>query len=234
MARMRATRILLFLSPLLWFMPPLVPVDESNTGLFLLNYLYKGMIGAFPGNALMAFLCYTYAKQLGREGWPWVVGSLRYPFIAPFVLAFMPAKYGSAADSQSRTRKKVEPPKAVNGPFEKRFPLMAAYLSSQPPELLAEAKVAMEPIKANFEFSAFVDETGRTALAAGTAPLGMKLFSLPEEPGYRVFGAGVIAAPAVEDLTKWLRKTAPQRKLATVMHANDGHPKFFEYYPNAE
>src|ERR1041385_9398690 len=92
---MNATRILLFLSPLLWFVPPLIPIDESNTGLFLLNSLYRGVLGTFPGNALMAFLCYSYARQLGREGWPWVVGSLRFPFVAPFILAFVPAKYRS-------------------------------------------------------------------------------------------------------------------------------------------
>ena len=98
---MKATRILLFLSPLLWFMPPLVDVG-ANTGLGLLDYFYRGLLGGFPGNALMAFLCYTYAGQLGRESWPWVVGSLRFPFIAPLILVFMPAKYGSAGDEQRR------------------------------------------------------------------------------------------------------------------------------------
>jgi hypothetical protein len=53
---MKATRILLFLSPLLWFVPPLVPVD-GNLGMEMLNGFYRGMLGRFPGNALMAFLC---------------------------------------------------------------------------------------------------------------------------------------------------------------------------------
>jgi hypothetical protein len=34
---LKATRILLFLSPLLLFVPPLVPVTD-NTGLMLLNF----------------------------------------------------------------------------------------------------------------------------------------------------------------------------------------------------
>ena len=50
----------------------------------------------------MAFLCYTYAGQLGREAWPWVTGSLVAPFLAPLILVFMPAKYGSAGDQQRR------------------------------------------------------------------------------------------------------------------------------------
>src|ERR1035438_4561471 len=108
---MKATRILLFLSPLLWFVPPLVPV-EGNLGLEMLNSFYRGMLGRFPGNALMAFLCYTYAHQLGREAWLWVCGSLIFPFLAPFVLAFMPAKYGSLADVQRRGSRGPAPDKA--------------------------------------------------------------------------------------------------------------------------
>ena len=55
---MKATRILLFLSPLLLFVPPLVPVS-GNSGLAMVNMFYKGILGRFPGNALMAFLCYS-------------------------------------------------------------------------------------------------------------------------------------------------------------------------------
>ena len=46
---MKGTRILLFLSPLLWFVPPLVPV-HGNLGLEMLNGFYKGMLGRFPGD----------------------------------------------------------------------------------------------------------------------------------------------------------------------------------------
>src|ERR1017187_3224088 len=105
---MKATRLLLFLSPLLLFVPPLVPVDQS-AGLLLLDSFYKGLLGRFPGNALMALLCYTYARQRGREAWPWVTGSLVFPFIAPFVLAFMSPKYGSAADEQRRRSARPAP-----------------------------------------------------------------------------------------------------------------------------
>ena len=229
----KGTRILLFLSPLLWFMPPLVPV-EDNTGLFLLNYMYKGIIGTFPGNALMAFLCYSYARQLGREGWPWVVGSLRYPFIAPFILAFMPANYGSAADNQRRSRAKPAAAKAAAGPFETRFPLLSAYVGSKEPAISADARAKMEPVLANFEFSAFVDQEGLNALTAGAVPMKMTLWTHPEEPGVRVFGAGIVQAQAQEGVTSWLRRVAPQRKVATAIHANEGATKYFEYYPRTE
>jgi len=230
---MRATRILLFMSPLLWFVPPLIPVDD-NTGLTLLNYFYKGVLGAFPGNALMAFLCYTYAHQLGREGWPWIVGSLRFPFIAPFILAFMPAKYGSAADSQRRGSSRAAPAKAVAGPFDTRFPLLSAYVGSKTPDIGADARARMEPVKANFEFSAFVDQEGLNALVAGAVPMKLTLWMRPEDPGVRVFGAGMVAAAAVEGVTTWLRQVAPQRKLATAVHPNEGPTKYFEYYPRTE
>jgi hypothetical protein len=231
---MKGTRILLFLSPLLWFVPPLVPVDENNTGLFLLNYFYRGMLGAFPGNALMAFLCYTYAKQLGREGWPWVVGSLRYPFIAPFILAFVPAKYGSAADEQRRGSTRPAPPKAVAGPFETRFPLLSTYLGSKTQEIGADARSRMERVNANFEFSAFVDQEGLDALMAKAVPMKLTLWVHPEEPSFRVFGAGMVATSAVDGVTTWLRQVAPQRKLATAVHPNEGPTKYFEYYPRTD
>ena len=231
---MKATRILLFLSPLLYFIPPLVPVDENNTGLFLLNYFYRGVIGVFPGNVLMCLLCYTYARQLGREGWPWVVGSLRYPFIAPFVLAFMPAKYGSAADEQRRGSARPAPAKAAAGPFEARFPLLSAYVGSKTQDIGADARAKMDPVKANFEFSAFVDQQGLDALNARAVQMKFTLWTHPEDPGFRVFGAGMVAATAMDSVTTWLREVAPQRKLATAVHQTEGPTKYFEYYPRTE
>ena len=113
---MKATRILLFLSPLLLFVPPLLPVAD-NSGLAMLDMFYKGMLGRFPWNALMAFLCYTYAAQLGREAWPWVTGSLFFPFLAPLILAFMSPRYGSSADQQRRAGGRAVAAKAATGPF---------------------------------------------------------------------------------------------------------------------
>ena len=230
---MKATRICLFLSPLLIFAPPLIPVKE-NTGLFLLDYFYKGALGAFPGNVLMAFLCYTYAGHLGREGWLWVLGSLRYPFLAPFILAFMPAKYGSPADTETRLGGKPAAAKAAAGTFETRFPLLSAYLSSKKPAIVAHAKARMELVLANFEFSASVDRAGIDTLLAGAGQKNFTLWMQPEDPGMRVFGAGMVDPPDVDGVTRWLRQVAPLRKLATAVHPSEGPTKYFDFYPSTD
>ena len=230
---MKATRILLFLSPLLYFMPPLVPVNDA-LGMQLLNYFYKGLLGCFPGNALMAFLCYTYAGQLGREAWPWVTGSLRFPFIAPFILAFMSPKYGSAADSQRRSSARTAPAKAASGPFEARFPLLSAHLAALPPAAGLEPRTCMDPVKANFEFSAFVDAAGLDGLLAGASARQFHVWTTAEDAGLRVFGAGMVDTPALDGVTAWLRQSAPRKKVATAVHKPETPTKFFEYYPSSD
>jgi hypothetical protein len=229
---MKATRIFLFMSPLLVFVPAVIPVHDS-VGIALVNYFYRGVLGAFPGNVLMAFLCYTYAGHLGREEWLWVLGSMRFPYLVPFILAFMPAKYGSAADQEQSRNAKQAPAKALAGAFETRFPLLSAYLSSKTPAVVAHARARMEPVPANFEFSAFVDKEGLNALVAAAEPKRFTLWMQPEEPGMRVFGAAMLDPGAMASFTKWLQEVAPQRKLATAVHPNEGPTKYFEYYPGA-
>jgi hypothetical protein len=230
---MKATRILLFLSPLLYFMPPLISVNDS-LGLALVNSFYKGLLGRFPGNALMAFLCYTYARQLGREAWPWVTGSLVYPFLAPLILAFMSPKYGSSADSQRRAGARPAPAKAVSGPFESRFPLLSAYLAPLPAATAVEPRARLDPVKSNFEFSVFIEPAALQTLLTDATARQLTVWTNPEDSGIRAFGAGMVAAPAVEEVTTWLRQTAPRKKVATVVQPSEGPPKFFEYYPKAD
>ena len=222
---MKATRIFLFLSPLLILVPRLIPVQE-HSGLAILDYVYDGALGLFPANVLMAFLCYTYAGHLGREEWLWVLGSLRYPYLAPFVLAFMPANFGSPAETEARLSGKPAATKAAAGPFETRFPLLAAYLSSKKPALVAHAKARMEPVNANFEFSACVDRTGLDTLLAAAEQKNLTLWMQPEDPGMRVFGAGMVDPPAVDGITRWLRQVAPLRKLATAVHPSEGPTRY--------
>jgi hypothetical protein len=232
---MKATRILLFLSPLLLLVPPLVNVHE-NLGLTMLDGFYKGMLGRFPGNVLMAFLCYTYAHQLGREAWLWVCGSLIFPFFAPFVLAFMPAKYGSMADQQRRGVRRAVPARAATGAFEKRFPLLATYLATLPKSTGVEERIRarLSPVPVNFEFSAFVDPGSLEALLAGAGSRQLVVWTNPENGGLRVFGAGMVDATALDGVTTWLRQAAPQRKVAAAVHPPEGPTKFFEYYPSAD
>ena len=232
---MKATRILLFMSPLLWFVPPLVDVHQ-NLGLEMVNGFYKGLLGRFPWNALMAFLCYTYAHQLGREAWLWVVGSLIFPFFAPFVLAFMPPKLGSPADQQRRGGSRVSAARTATGPFEKRFPLLSAYLATLPQAtgLPLRIRARMKPVKANFEFSVFVDPGGLDGLLAGAATRQFTVWTNPEDAGVRVFGAGMVNTPSIDSVTTWLRQAAPQRKVAIAFHPAESPTKFFEYYPSAD
>jgi hypothetical protein len=230
---MKATRILLFLSPLLYLMPALIDV-QANVGLAVLNSLTRGIIGMFPANALMAMLCYTYAGQLGRDPWVWVATSMRWPFLAPFILAFMPAKYGSAADSQRRSRPREVPTKAAVGPFENRFPLLTAFLANQPPTVGAEPRARFETVPANFEFSTWVESSSLSGLLAGAGTRQLSVWTLADDSGYRALGAGMVPFAQLEPVTDWLKQAAPKRKVGVAFHPAEGPTKYFEYYPSGE
>jgi hypothetical protein len=63
----------------------------------------------------------------------------------------------------------------------------------------------------------------------------LSVWSRVEDAGVRVFGAGMLTASGVADVSTWLRKVAPSRKVATVVHQSEGRPPgFFEYYLNAD
>jgi hypothetical protein len=227
---MKATRILLFLSPLLWLVPPLIPMQDAPLGLAIVNFLYRGVVGRFPGNALMAFLCYTYAHQLGRESWYWVLFSLRWPYLAPFILAFVPPKYGSAADSQRRIGGRPIRTKAVGGEFDARFPLLAAYLANQSEALRTDARAQMDTVAANFEFSVFAGPNHVDAFRAGAAARAFTMWTNAEAGGTRLFGAGLVDPKKIPDVTAWLLAAAPERKISTAVHPADAPTKYFEYY----
>jgi len=228
---MKATRILLFLSPLLWFAPGLIPVD-SSPGLMLLNDLYKGLLGKFPWNAFMAFLCYTYAKQIGREAWPWVVGSLVFPFLAPFILGFMSPSYGSMAFEQRRTGASGPPVRPAEGPFDRRFPLLSGYLANLPKAAQAEPKAKMDLVKANFEFAVVLAQEKLDGFVAEATARQLTVWSRAEDKVVRVFGAGLVQPGLIDSITLWLRGASPDRKVTVAIHKPDGAPtKYFEYYP---
>jgi hypothetical protein len=208
-------------------------MSEVPLGLALLNSFYRGLLGGFPWNAIMAFLSYTYANQLGRETWYWVILGLLFPWGAPFVLAFVPPKYGSSAEMQRRGRGRPMRTKAVAGPFDARFPLLAAYLANLPEAARTEARTRMDAVQTNFEFSAFAGPDHLDAFLAGAAARAFTVWTNPEAGGMRVFGAGLVEVKALSDVTGWLVAAAPERKIATALHPDEGPTKYFEYYPSA-
>lgn len=182
----------------------------------------------------MAFLCYTYATQWGRESWYRVVLSLVFPYLAPFVLAFVPPKYGSAADAQRRAVGRPMRTRAAVGAFDERFALLGAYLPNLLEAAQTEARARMDPVPANFEFSVFAGPDRLDAFLAGAAARTFTVWTNAEAGGTRVFGAGLVKEAALSDITGWLLAAAPERKISTALHPDEGPTRFFEYYPGAD
>src|SRR5581483_1632321 len=84
---MRITRIFLFASPLLLFIPPLIPISD-NPGWIIFGSFYSLIVRRFPWNLVMGGLCYSYAQSLGRDAAVWAGFSFFFPFATPLVLAF--------------------------------------------------------------------------------------------------------------------------------------------------
>jgi hypothetical protein len=84
--------------------------------------------------------------------------------------------------------------KAATGPFEKRFPLLAAYLATLPQAtgLPLRIRARLNPVPANFEFSAYVDPDKLDGLLAGAAARQFTVWTNPDDSGVRVFGAGMV------------------------------------------
>lgn len=191
----KATRILLFLSPLLYFMSPLISVRDS-LGLSLVNSFRKGVPGCFPRECLYGVSLLHLRPPIGKRGLAWVAGSLIYPFAAPLVLAFMSPKYGSDADTQRCAR----------------FPLLSAYLAPLPPATGLEPRVRLDPVKSNLEFSNFAEPAALQELLAEAAARQFTVWTNPEDSGVRAFRAGIVATPAIEGAKTWLRQSGRARK----------------------
>ena len=159
--------------------------------------------------------------------------SLLFPWIVPFVLAFVPPKYNSPADVQRRGRRQMLT-KAAAGAFDARFPLLGAYLANQPEATRTEAQARMDAVPANFEFSALAGPDRLDAFLAGAAARSFTVWTNAETAGVRVFGAGMVDAKALPDVNAWLLAAAPERKIATALHPAEGPTKHFEYYPAAD
>src|SRR5689334_13851816 len=121
---MKITRIFLFASPLLLFIPPIIPVTD-NPGWIVFASFYGLILRRFPWNLVMAGLCYSYAQQLGRDAFVWAGFSFVFPFATPLVLAFQAPKFNSTADAIQRMMAKPAKARAAGGSFVERFPLLA-------------------------------------------------------------------------------------------------------------
>jgi hypothetical protein len=111
--------------------------------------------------------------------------------------------------------------------------LLAAYLANLPEATRTEARARMDAVPANFEFSAFAGPDRLDAFLAGAVARAFTLWTNAEDGGVRAFGAGLVEATALSDVTAWLLEAAPERKIATALHQAGGPTKYFEYYPGA-
>ena len=124
-------------------------------------------------------------------------------------------------------------PQAAKGPFEMRFPLLAAYLARLPQTGGLEPRARLDPLKTNFEFSVFVDPAALDGLLAASAPRKLTLLTYPEDAGSglrRRHGRDQgyrqrhhVAAPG----------GAPAKGRHSLASPR-GPSKFFEYYPSTD
>jgi hypothetical protein len=228
---MKATRVVLFLSPVLLLLPALLPVS-SSLGLTMLGVFYGSLLRRFPWNLMMAGLCYVYANQLGREGFRWAIGSFVFPFLAPLILAFMPPMSDSIAENRRRAHAVPPPAKGAAGSFETRFPLLERFLAGKPEAICAEGRTRFTPVPANYEFSLRVDPSVLDGVLAEATERKFTTWANPDQRGTQVFGAGVVQPENIDTMAAWLRKASvPGEKLMVAWRQNDGRLKFFEYYP---
>lgn len=226
---MKATRIFLFLSPLILLVPPLLPLGTNFTW-SMLGMFYGTILRRFPWNLIMAGLCYVYAQQLGRDAFRWGGASFFFPFCTPLVLGFMPPKYNSTADIIRRMNAPAARAAGSGGPFEDRFPLLHRTLSSVP-EAAAEQTSRFDGVSANYEFTLTVGQSALPVMLAEAANRKFTTWSYPGETEMQVYGAALVQPAEVEATTIWLRGAGVSGgKLTVIWRQPDGVQKYLEYY----
>ena len=229
---MKYTRIFLFLSPLLLFVPPMVPMQTDNVAWTMLGSFYGLLLRRFPWNLMMAGLCYVYAQQLGREAYWWGLLSFVFPFASPLVLAFVPPKFRSTAYEVNRALSGPAAAKAAEGKFEDRFPLLERRLEGKPEATRSEQNARFSPVVANFEFAAPVDPKALERITNEAHTRKFTIWTDWVNGGAVVYGAAMVQTPAVEEVTGWLKRTGvPGEKLDVAWRQPDGTLKYFEFYP---
>jgi len=229
---MKATRIFLFLSPLMLLCPPLVPIDSGNVAWTMLGGFYGLVLRRFPWNFLMGGLCYMYAQQLGREAARWALVSFVIPFGTPLVLAFMPPKFRSTAYNVQEALAVPAAAKGVVGTFQDRFPLLNRCLAGKPEATHIEQGQRFQAVAANFEFAAIVDPGSLDRILPEAAARQFTVWTEAGADGTHLYGASLVQVKDVESVTAWLKTAGrPGEKLDVAWRHPDGSLKFFEYYP---
>jgi hypothetical protein len=227
---MKITRIFLFASPLLLLVPPLFPMND-NPGWMIFSSFYSLIVGRFPWNLVMAFLCYSYAQQIGRDPFVWGGFSFFFPFATPLVLAFQSPKYNSTADVIQRMQQGPAKAKAATGSFSDRFPLLAEYLQGRPEANWAEQKARFEAVRTNYEFLLAIDPNAGIRMTAEAFNRRMTTWTDSTEAETKLFGAGFVEMKDLEQTAQWLKAGAVSgSKLSVRWRQPDGVVKSLEYY----
>ena len=80
-------------------------------------------------------------------------------------------------------------------------PLLGEYLAGLPKAARLEPRARLDPVPANFEFSAFLAPHQLDSFRAGAAARQLTVWTNAEEGGLRVFGAGMVEATAHDSVT---------------------------------
>lgn len=231
---MKNTRILLFLSPLVLFIPPLLPPWNRSVAWGIISFAFARVLRRFPWNLVMGLLAYSYAIGLGRDGFRWGMGAFAVPYVTPLILAFMPPNPGSVvAKYRQNTAPRRAVEKSATGSFEERFPLLERSLSKAPDMTRQEQRTRFGPVTSNFEFILTANGSAVDGLAAEsiTRKLTVWIDGQDDTGQVQVYGAGVVRPEDIEQATAWLRlHAASGTKLDIATRDLDGRLRFFEYH----
>jgi hypothetical protein len=227
---MKVTRILLFASPILWFIPPLIPMPESP-GSILLLYFYGRILRHFPWNLIMAGISYTYAQQIGREAFVWAGATIIAPFLVPLALAFRSPKLNSTADVIRRMQAGPARAKASAGSFVDRFPLLAQYLAGKPDSVWEGHRQRFDVVMTNYEFLLALDPAARIRMIAEASNRHFTTWMDDGQTEPSFYGAGIVEMKDLEETAKWLKGGAVSGgKLSIIWRQPDGVLKSLDYY----
>jgi hypothetical protein len=228
---MKSVRVIMFLSPFLLLLPPLVPSDSLAWG--MLGMFYGGLLRFFPWNILLAVIAYTYARNQGREGYWWAVAVTVFPYAASFILACLPPKPGSTAAEMraAAENSRGTPAEAASGAFEERFPLLGRTLAACPEEIRAEQRKRFEPVRANFEFLLVPRPDAVSRLLTEAEIRKFVVWASKSLSGSQLYGAGLVRPDRFQETTAWLAAAgAPGSKFTAATRDRDGRLSFSEEY----